>query len=282
MARSLTSPTVSQPYWTGYPRFLARRPASEACQTRPVDLGSLWTSQKNWHFDWGATAAFCGFALALVRRKRLDQALVLVMLGCTAWALWILPDRRQAAVLLLVPLIAGVGAAMWIRSPQRRSTLSPSSLRAWSAVAERMDASLVWAMSAITVGGVWLAVPDTDVNVVIMMSVIPVAGLGWWDADRPPWTVRAGVTTLVVLGAISGAGGRTAWIGALACTGMIPFKRRNAPWRLVLAVHWLIVLAACRVVSRWELLPTLLGSLGLVLAGWATLIISERSSESEP
>lgn len=67
-----------------------------------------------------------------------------------------------------------------------------------------------------------------------------------------------------------------AWIGGLACAGVIPFSRRSLPWWLVLPLHWLVVFAACRVVSRWDLIPTVLGSLGLVGGGWVVIEGSAR------
>ena len=201
----------------------------------------------------------------------------MVLLGCSAWAIWILPVHRQAEVMLLVPLAAVAAAVIWFMRGNVRPVLSPPPPLGWGAVAARMDSSLLWVMSVITVGGVWLAVPETAVNVVIMMAVIPVAGVAWWDADHPPWTVNLGILMLVALGSVSGAGGRTAWIGGLACAGLIPFKRRDVPWWLVLTVHWWVVLAACRVVSLWELIPAVLGSFGLVGGGWAAIQIGERS-----
>lgn len=230
-----------------------------------------------WRVGWGLWAAAGGLAAVLVFRRRPDRALALVMLGCSAWAIWILPVHQQAGVLFWVPLVAVAAGIIWFVPRKVQPAMSRPLAFGRDALAVRMDLSLLWVLSVITVGGVWLAVPETAVNVVIMMAVVPVAGVAWWDADHPPWTVNLGILMLVALGSISGAGGRTAWIGGLACAGLIPFRRRELPWWLVLTVHWLVVLAACRIVSRWDLVPTVLGSLGLVGGGWAVIEASERS-----
>ena len=230
-----------------------------------------------WRIGWGLWAAAGGLAAALLLRRRPDRALSVALLGCSAWAIWILPVHQQAEVRFLAPLVAVAAAVIWFVHGKGRPVLHPPPAFGCDALVVRLDLSLLWVLSVITVGGVWLAVPETAVNVVIMMAVIPVAGVAWWDADRPPWTVNLGILMLVVLGSVSGAGGRTAWIGGFACAGLIPFRRRVLPWWLVLTVHWLVVLAAYRVVSRWGLIPTVLGSLGLVGGGWAVIEASERS-----
>ncbi len=230
-----------------------------------------------WRVEWGLWAAAAGLATILALRSRPDRALALVLLGCSAWAILILPVHKQTAVLFLVSLVAVAAAITWFVPGQIRPVMSPPPHFGWDALAVRMDSSLLWILSMITVGGVWLAVPETAVSVVIMMAVIPVAGVAWWDADRPPWTVNLGILMLVALGSISGApGGRTAWIGGFACAGLIPLSRRDVPWWLVLTAHWLVVLAACRVVSRWDLIPSVLGSLGLVGGGWVAIEVSTR------
>lgn len=230
-----------------------------------------------WRVGWGLWAAAGGLATALLLRRRPDRALAVVLLGCSAWAIWMLPVHQQTEVRFLAPLVAVTAAITWLVPRRVQPVMSPPPAFGWDALAVRMDLSLLWVLSVITVGGVWLAVPETAVNVVIMTAAIPVAGIAWWDADRPPWTVNVGILMLVVLGSVSGAGGRTAWIGGLACAGLIPFKRREVPWWLVLTVHWLVVLAACRVVSRWDLVPTVLGSLGLLGGGWAVVELSART-----
>lgn len=247
------------------------------CEAFPVSSGTLVIDLALWHVGWGLSAASAGLVTGWLLRNRLDRALAVVMLGCTVWAIWILPDRRQIAVLFLSPLVFGLATVVGLRPPEHRVPVGPSLPTGRRLCLVRMDSSLVWVMTAITVGGVWLAVPDTDVNVVVMTSVIPLAGVAYWVRDRPPWTVRAGVVMLVVLGAISGAGGRTAWIGGLACVGLLPFRRKPVPWWLTLGVHWLVVLAACRVVSRWNLASTVLGSFGLVLGAWGVIEVSARA-----
>ena len=227
-----------------------------------------------WRVEWGFWATAAGLLSALAFRRRPARALALVLVGCTAWAIWILPVHKQVAVLWLGPVAVAVAAGAWLSSGTNRTAVGSPMPLGWGVLAVRMDASLVWVLTVISVGGVWLAVPETAVNVVIMMAVIPVAGVAWWDADRPQWPVRLGAVALVVIGSFSGAAGRTAWIGGLACVGLIPFGRRDDPWVILLVVHWLVVLAACRVVSRWQPIPATLGSLGLVLGGWAIVEIS--------
>lgn len=229
-----------------------------------------------WRVEWGLWAGAIGLATVLLLRGRPDRALALLLLGCAGWAVWILPVHRQVAALFLAPVCALLAGFIWVRPAQPQPAASPPVLPGLDACAARLDLSLLWVMSVITVGGVWLAVPDTAVNVVIMMSVIPVAVVAWWDANQPQLTVRWAILMLVALGSISGAGGRTAWIGGLACAGLIPFGRKGIPWWLALSVHCMVVLAACRVVSRWDLVPTVLGSLGLAVGGWTIIQIGAR------
>lgn len=214
--------------------------------------------------------------MALLLRRRPDRALAVVLVGCFVWALWAQSIHQQEVVPFLAPLVAIAAVVCWIGPQQVPPSPCQARSRGWDAASLRMDLSLLWVLSVISVGGVWLAVPETAVNIVIMMAVIPVAGVAWWDANSPAWTMKAGILMLVVLGSVSGAGGRTAWIGGLACAGVIPFSRRSLPWWLVLPLHWLVVLAACRVVSRWDLIPTVLGSLGLVGGGWVVIEGSAR------
>lgn len=235
----------------------------------PIDPGV-------WRAEWGLWAASGGFAAVLLLRGRPDRALGLVLLSCAAWSVWSLPIHKEAGAVVLAPLVVGTAVILWSQPGHGRPVNRRCPPRGWDKATVRMDSSLVWVLSVITVGGVWLAVPETAVNVVIIMAVIPVAAVAWWDADHPPWTVKLGILALVALGSISGAGGRTAWIGGFACAGLIPFNRKDVPWWLVLSVHWLVVLGASRVVSRWEFIPTVLGSLGLVGGGWMVVAFSSR------
>ena len=156
-----------------------------------------------WRIGWGLWAAAGGLAAALLLRRRPDRALSVALLGCSAWAIWILPVHQQAEVRFLAPLVAVAAAVIWFVHGKGRPVLHPPPAFGCDALVVRMDSSLLWVLSVITVGGVWLAVPETAVNVVIMMAVIPVAGVAWWDADRPPWTVNLGILMLVALGSVS-------------------------------------------------------------------------------
>lgn len=131
-------------------------------------MGALGGGGRGRHGAFAAPSARPGVAVVLV--------------GCFVWALWAQSIHQQEVVPFLAPLVAIAAVVCWIGPQQVPPSPCQARSRGWDAASLRMDLSLLWVLSVISVGGVWLAVPETAVNIVIMMAVIPVAGVSLVDA----------------------------------------------------------------------------------------------------
>lgn len=130
------------------------------------------------------------------------------------------------------------------------------------------DLAIGPALLAITAGGIYLTVPDTERATILLAVALPLALLGW------PWRLaslgRAGayaaVGTVVWIAAVEGRGRPGSVVGAVACLGLFlaePMQRllfrrsilETAAWVRwgplpALAAHLVLVLFASRVAGR--------------------------------
>ena len=122
---------------------------------------------------------------------------------------------------------------------------------------------------AVTVGGVYATVPDTEQALVLLGVAAPVALLGW--PLRRAVLGRAGspaaVAVLMWSAAVGGVGRPSSIVGAVGCLGLFvvaPLSRRSvrtsAP--VVVAAHALLVLLSARVAG---LRPTVRAAVAVVL-----------------
>lgn len=231
---------------------------------------------ERWRIAWGISAGLGGLGASLVWRSQPERALAVVLVGCWAWAAHLGAGVPATLSLFLAPIMAVVASILWFQSAS--DTLASAGDSPDSAVRPSGPTvrSVVWVMAVISVGGVWLAVPDTSVTVVIMASVASLTAVAYWRSASATRPIRLGLMTLVVLGAVIGAAGRPAWMGGIACLGLFPFWGVRSSWLAVLGPHFLIVLVASRVVSRWTAIPALVGSVTLLVVGAGCALVAQR------
>jgi hypothetical protein len=157
---------------------------------------------------------------------------------------------------------------------------------------------------AVSAGGIWAAVPDVEVALVVLGVTIPITLLGWPSPlvrSGPPPSLGA-VGALAVAGlftwtAAAGAAGRPAAVaGGLVCLGVLvvepvvnrldprrrspldPTARRAGPAWMALGAQLVLVGLASRVVVRPERAATalLLAALELGLAVVAGIALARR------
>jgi hypothetical protein len=122
---------------------------------------------------------------------------------------------------------------------------------------------------ALSIGGVYATVPDTEQALVLLGVAAPVALLGWplRQAVLGPAGSPAAVAVLAWTAAVGGVGRPSSIVGAVGCLGLFvvaPLSRRSvrtsAP--VVVATHALLVLVSARVAG---LRPTVSAAVAVVL-----------------
>ena len=185
-----------------------------------------------------------------------------------------------AARLPLAVRLAAVGPepGWWrptVRSPASRGCACSCSSRSSSgrlvADVDRRTARLGLGplLFAVSVGGVYATVPDTEQALVLLGVAAPVALLGWplRRAVLGPAGSPTAVAVLAWSAAVGGVGRPSSIVGAVGCLGLFvvgPLSRRSvrtsAP--VVVAAHALLVLVS---VLFAGLRPTVRGAVAVVL-----------------
>lgn len=122
------------------------------------------------------------------------------------------------------------------------------------AAVRRLDASTVGVLAVVSLTGVWLAVPDTEVPL-IAVGVVAAPAL-WASRRSTPFAVvdRLAAIGLVVLAAWVGSAGRSEVVGGIGCVGLlaVPLSRSDETpqWVGTVAVHAVAVAVSSRLVTR--------------------------------
>ena len=141
---------------------------------------------------------------------------------------------------------------------------------AWPAAGGIRDTPLVPALAVVSLVGVWLAVPDTEVPVVAATVVGVVVGV--LGVRRAVVADRLAALAAVAGAALLGASHRPELVGGLGCAGLllVPMGRsvgrdlRSAA--IVLGLHAAVVAVAARVVSRLDRGPAVVVIVAIVAA----------------
>jgi hypothetical protein len=110
---------------------------------------------------------------------------------------------------------------------------------------------------AVTIGGIWATVPDTE-RAAVLIGVTATLAVAWWPAEWASPRVAGSLVIGLVLAWVAlrgGVGRETGWIGAMgsmATLGWTAFALPDAPPGLTLAGH----VALVAVWSRWAGLST--------------------------
>ncbi|HLT69075.1 MAG TPA: hypothetical protein VKZ72_02840 [Acidimicrobiales bacterium] len=152
-------------------------------------------------------------------------------------------------------------------------------------------------MLAVTVAGVYLTVPDTEMATVVLGAALPAAALGWPFA----WGRLGGGGVLAAVGvvawtvALDGRGRLGSVVGGVACLGLLvlepPLRRlgglpvaRGTRGALVLvAVHVVLVAWCSRVAGlRSDPAPALVLALAGHAVATAALVVAARAAPDRP
>jgi hypothetical protein len=167
----------------------------------------------------------------------------------------------------------GVAALLAVPAAVLVTVAAPAATRTWGSVLAGVsvvvvsglladvdrrwrDRGLVPPLLAITAGGVFLTVPDTEHAVVLAGATAVLAVLGWPVPLASLGMAGASVAAAVVAWvALQGGVGRPASVvGAVACWGLLavePLVRSRPPGVLLtVAVHGAVVLAVARLAGR--------------------------------
>jgi len=181
-------------------------------------------------------AALVAVAAGVAARLPLAFRLAAVVPG--AWlvaAHGAIPGRSWVRVLVFATIVAGSALVADLDRRTARRGLGPL-------------------LFAVSVGGVYATVPDTEQALVLIGVAAPVALLGWplRRGTLGPAGSAASVAVLAWTAAVGGVGRPSSIVGAVGCLGLFvvgPVSRRTsgvaAP--VVVAAHALLVLVSARV-----------------------------------
>jgi hypothetical protein len=204
--------------------------------------------------------AFEAFHGALALRSALG-GLVLV----AVWRLFRHPDEGGR-----LGWVASIASALAWREHIWTASLAVATAVAapvLPAVVRWPDSPLVGPMAAISLVGVWAAVPDTEPALVAAAVAVVAVALG------PIRSARVG-DRFVALGAVAltswtGSAGRSEIVGGLACAGLLLAPTPDDDRWATVAAHVGAVLVASRVLTRWSWTGAAIGGSVLVVASWA-------------
>ena len=200
-----------------------------------------------------AVAGSAGRGSAAQGGARLRRAARLVAVGPGAWVVaahGAIPGERWVRVLVFATIVAGSELVADFDHRAARLGVGP-------------------VLFAISVGGVYATVPDTEQALVLLGVAAPVALLGW--PLRGAGLGRAGsaaaVAVLAWSAAVGGVGRPSSIVGAVGCLGLFvvgPLIPRLARLSLpvLVAAHGLLVLVSARVAG---LRPTVHAAVIVVL-----------------
>ena len=184
---------------------------------------------------------------------RLPLAVRPTAVGPGAWlvaAHGAIPGEPWVRVLVFVTIVAGGALVADVDRRTARRGLGPL-------------------LFAVSVGGVYATVPDTEQVLVLLGVAAPVALLGWplRRAGLGPAGSPAAVAVLAWSAAVGGVGRPSSIVGAVGCLGLFvvgPVTRRavRTPASAVVAAHALLVLVSARVAG---LRPTVRAAVTVVL-----------------
>lgn len=147
-------------------------------------------------------------------------------------------------------------------------------------VARSATSPLVPPLAAISLVGVWAAVPDTETALVAAVGAIVAFAVGLLTGARSPWGDRIVAVGSVVVTAVIGSAGRSEVIGGLACAGLlvVPLPRRRRAWSasVLIGSHSVIVVLASRIVTRLDR-PFAMVAAGALLGAALAVAASGRS-----
>ena len=184
----------------------------------------------------GTALVAVGAGIAVATRVPLAARLAAV--GPGAWlvaAHGAIPGERWVRVLVFVTIVAGGALVADVDRRTARRGLGPL-------------------LFAVSVGGVYATVPDTEQVLVLLGVAGPVALLGWplRRAGLGPAGSPAAVAVLAWSAAVGGVGRPSSIVGAVGCLGLFVVGavtrravRTSAP--AVVAAHALLVLVSARV-----------------------------------
>jgi hypothetical protein len=147
------------------------------------------------------------------------------------------------------------------------------------------DSPLVGAWTAVSLVGVWAAVPDTEAPLIVAAIVaVPVAG---GLVRRSSASDRVAAMVLVVVAARIGSAGRDEFIGGIGCVGLLasvplplrrhltvrPARRRDIA---LLVTHTGLVLVASRVLTRADRTTAIVGVVAIVMVAAVVSRLAER------
>ena len=226
-------------------------------------MGDLGDMHLGLAAESGAVAL--GFAVLGVAAGRVGprkSARHVGMLGTVGIAVAAVLWHRSVVVAVVAVLVAvGSGVASACRCTTARATLL---------------------LAAMSLAGVWAAVPDTEAPLVAAVAAVVAVAIADAVGVRPTWGDRAVAVGLVVLTAVVGAAGRSEVVGGLACLGLlvVPIPRRPRPGAgaATIGVHAAIVVVASRGVTRLSVRPAVCSAVGLLLIAVAFALVARRSA----
>lgn len=199
-------------------------------------------------FLWGAGAGLIGLVLSYGLRKRAPD-----------WGLvW---GAAVVAALVATGLLRGGVAGSGGRgTPTPLWQIAVAVLAALFAAygIQRLRTGWVGAFAvAVTIGGIWATVPDTE-RAAVLVGVTAALAWAWWPAEWAPPRLAGSLVIGLLLAWVAiwgGVGRETGWIGAvgsMAMLGWSAFALPEARPGLTLAGH----VALVAIWSRWAGLST--------------------------
>lgn len=135
---------------------------------------------------------------------------------------------------------------------------------------EGQTAELIGPMLLVTIGGIWVTVPETDMIVVLLGVAVPM-GLATLAPVRARPSASGAFALAGLLVWLTVAGGETrpvSIVGGWASIGVIPlvslmdlFRLRRSPWIVVFGLHAAFVILITRVVDNWDSIAVGIGAL---------------------